>query len=114
MKDFKYTEAPKLKPMDYLSTKMIKCKKLNYSVDPNSHNLKSSGKSVNCMSPFAGKAESDFAKLFEGETVFVTKADPSTPADLVIIYKNGNEKLFQAEDIEGFIFGGYSSRFWVM
>ena len=57
--------------------------------------------------------EDEFHGLFEGETVYVTCGTKSI-ADLAIIYKNGNEKKFKAEDINGFIFGGFSSRFWLM
>ena len=35
-------------------------------------------------------------------------------AELAIIYQNGSEKKFRADELQGFIFGGFSSRFWLM
>ena len=112
---FKYIEAPKLNPKEYLSFKMIKCKKLNFAVDPVKNNSLEQNKNVTCMFPhFKEKTKrDDFMGLFEGETVYITRATKSE-AELAIIYKNGSEKKFRADEIQGFIFGGFSSRFWLM
>jgi hypothetical protein len=46
--------------------------------------------------------------------VHITRALNSGNHELVIIYQNGKERKYAASDIENFVFGGFSSRFWLM
>jgi hypothetical protein len=46
--------------------------------------------------------------------VHITRALNSGNHELAIIYQNGKERKYAASDIENFVFGGFSSRFWLM
>ena len=94
---------------------MIKCKKLHFAVDPVKQNSLEKSKNVTCMFPYFKEKtrRDDFMRLFDGETVYVTRAT-KCEAELAIIYQNGSEKKFRADEIQGFVFGGFSSRFWLM
>jgi len=103
----------------HLTLNMIRCTKLKYSIDPQKYNgIKSESKIKSFMFPNfdQGKMteQEKFEELFDGETVHITRALNSGDHELAIIYQNGKERKYAASDIENFVFGGFSSRFWLM
>lgn len=103
----------------HLTLSMIKCTKLKYSIDPQKYNgIKSESKIKSFMFPnFQQEKMTEkekFEELFDGETVHITRALNSGDHELAIIYRNGKERKYAASDIENFVFGGFSSRFWLM
>jgi hypothetical protein len=51
--------------------------------------------------------------LLDGSDVKIGTSS-SNNLDLVLKYSNGRVKRYNPQDIEGFVFGGFTSRFWLM
>ena len=102
-------------PKEYLRKNYILGQKLNHSIDLiKDYNFDKESIKLNARDLlWPKKKETCIETLLIGSKVKISTTI-SNNLDIILNYSNGRVKRYNAQDIEGFIFGGFSSRFWLL
>ena len=79
------------------------------------YNFTDHGHNAGCFfpTPCRGQNERKIENLFEGRKIKIY-TEKNENLNLVFEYEGGKKHTWGPDDIIGFIFGGYGSRFWVL
>ena len=113
---YKYSMLKKYNAVNYLQKTKITASKVKTSVDLyKNYNFTDHGHHAGCFfpTPCRGEKARKLENLFEGNKIQIY-TEKNDDLNLVFEYAGGKKHTWGPNDITGFIFGGYGSRFWVL